>query len=456
MPHQTKIQQVAALPLDIQRDAVYLIDQPNPNRYTHGMFKYPCKFIPELPRWAIRKYLDGAPDLVLDPFAGSGTTLLEANLHGCGACGTEIDDIAKLIIEVKTTRLSPEQLDGLDRTFERLCAVLDAEQAETFSPAIDNLAHWFSPEALRVLGRLRPAIEQIGDPALRNFFRLCLVSIVKRVSNADDTSPKPYVSNKIIKTPPPAEKEFASVFRRYREMEEALSAVQAFGESRILPGDALHFSLPEPAGLAVTSPPYINAFDYGRTMRLENLWLATLTEAQLRQKKGQYVGTEKIRLDDERGSLEILGRSPRLQRAYEAILPQDEKRALIVKRFFADMEQNLRTVERQLKPGGHYVIVIGNSTIRGVTVESARILEELAAGLGFTCTDRFSYLIQNPYLRIPRGGRGGKINQDFVIALQKGASHGTERPLEAAVADPQAEQPDPDRRPGRRGPEAEL
>ena len=47
---------VLALPIDIQEDATYSIEQPNPNSYTHGFFKYPCKFIPEIPRWAIAKY----------------------------------------------------------------------------------------------------------------------------------------------------------------------------------------------------------------------------------------------------------------------------------------------------------------------------------------------------------------------------------------------------------------
>lgn len=82
--------EVDALPKEIVTGAVYSIRQANPNSYTHGMFKYPCKFIPEIPRWAMRVFLeqpafpqpDGEVPLVFDPFAGSGTTLLEANLIG--------------------------------------------------------------------------------------------------------------------------------------------------------------------------------------------------------------------------------------------------------------------------------------------------------------------------------------------------------------------------------------
>lgn len=57
------------------------------------------------------------------------------------------------------------------------------------------------------------------------------------------------------------------------------------GKTEIVQGNALNFSLSLGIDLAITSPPYINAFDYGRTMRLENLWLATLTEEMLREKR---------------------------------------------------------------------------------------------------------------------------------------------------------------------------
>ena len=48
---------VDELPIDIQNGAVYEIDQSTPNRFTHNFFKYPCKFIPELPLWAMKKYI---------------------------------------------------------------------------------------------------------------------------------------------------------------------------------------------------------------------------------------------------------------------------------------------------------------------------------------------------------------------------------------------------------------
>ena len=57
MSGKEQIIEVESLPVDIQTGATYTIKQANPNSYTHGMFKYPCKFIPEIPRWGINTYL---------------------------------------------------------------------------------------------------------------------------------------------------------------------------------------------------------------------------------------------------------------------------------------------------------------------------------------------------------------------------------------------------------------
>ncbi len=421
MLSKEKIIEVESLPVDIQSGATYTIKQVNPNSYTHGMFKYPCKFIPEIPRWGIKTYLSEKRGVIFDPFSGSGTTLLEANVNGLDAYGTEIDDIAKLIIKVKTTVLDSAQMELLDQCYSEIINIIGQDDVKLFIPAIANLEHWFSENTIKELGRMKAYIDSIKDEDVQDYFKLCMASIIKKVSNADDTSPKPYVSNKIIKVPPTVEKEFTSVFRRYKQMMQELIHVKKMGNTVIIQGDALEFSVPSGIDLAITSPPYINAFDYGRTMRLENLWLDTLTEEMLRKKKSQYVGTEKINTKEEKNELGILEKSDLLKEYYNQIAERDEKRALIVKKFFEDMENNLRCVYSQMNIGGKYVIVIGNSTIRKVNVESWRVIEEIANKMGFKTVQYFNYIIQNPYIRIPRKGMGGKINKDYVLVLEKGA-----------------------------------
>ena len=103
-------------------------------------------------------------------------------------------------------------------------------------------------------------------------------------------------------------------------MEEDLSEVNMLGKNIQLKGDALKFEYEEQFDIAITSPPYINAFDYGRTLRLENIWMEMLDEGELRDKKKKYIGTEKIRIKDEILNLEILERSALLKKNYYEII----------------------------------------------------------------------------------------------------------------------------------------
>ena len=154
-------------------------------------------------------------------------------------------------------------------------------------------------------------------------------------------------------------------------------------------------------------------------MRLENLWVGTATEDSLRAKKKQYVGTEKVSVKELNKDMAIFDRSPLLKEVFAQILTKDSKRAYIVKKFFEDMDINLAKVYEALESGGHYIIVIGNSVIRSVNIESWKILNQIASYRHFKHVLDFSYIIQNPYIRIPRKGRGGKINEDYVLVLRK-------------------------------------
>src|SRR5436309_4526069 len=86
--------------------SIISLDRSN---FTHGFHKYPAKYIPEIPRWAIRKFT--APgESVLDPFCGSGTTNVEARLQGRNSYAIDVDPLARLLTKVKTTPLDELEL----------------------------------------------------------------------------------------------------------------------------------------------------------------------------------------------------------------------------------------------------------------------------------------------------------------------------------------------------------
>lgn len=412
-----EIIKVKTLPSNIINKAIYCIDQSNVNSYTHSFFKYPCKFIPEIPRWAINKYIEKREQIIFDPFVGSGTTVLESCLNGNNAFYTEIDEVANLITSVKTHKFSKNELLEINNIYEK---IMKTYKNNDYSlPKIDNLFHWFPEDTAISLAKILYGINAIENEDYKNFFKVCFISILKKCSFCDDSSPKPYVSTKVLKKPANPSTEFKKTFEKYFEGEKELNKKRIFAESNRLEGDALSFTFNGCFDLVITSPPYINAFDYGRTLRLENIWLDLLSEDSLREKKAKYVGTEKINIKKEEQSLKILEDSKELKSVFEKISNVDYKRAIIVKKFFEDIKRNLIVVNKHLKENGHYVIVIGDSNIRKEKVESSKIISEIAQNCGYKLELEFSYIIQNPYINIPRNGKGGKIAMDNIIVLKK-------------------------------------
>lgn len=423
---------VNELPIATSFEAVYSIASEGITADSHGMFKYPCKFIPHVPRWALKKYYlepEGQHG-VLDPFAGSGTTLVESVLMGIPSFAIEMDPLGRLLTQVKTTALSRSKLRtlaGARKLFEDLLeAGISKAELRPFIPIIPRISLWFTPEAITGLATIKLGIAQFHDahPAqgLKRFLQVCLASIVRRVSNADDQSPKPYVSRKIIKEPAPVKDRFLRAYDRNLAAITDFSTRAKGAPARIVGHDARRIErIKFPGGnvsLAITSPPYINAFDYVRSLKLENFWLDSISPEQLSEHKKKHVGTEAILANEYNGYPRETD-WPSLNERVSKIYERDKKRAHVVHKFFVDMALNLEGVRDALDPGGHYCIVVGDGCIRGVMVPTHSILIDIGRGLGFTLVDLFAYVIKNRYLRFPRQGRGGLIKRDWVLVLRK-------------------------------------
>jgi hypothetical protein len=83
------------------------------------------------------------------------------------------------------------------------------------------------------------------------------------------------------------------------------------------------------------------------------------------------------------------------------------------------MEANLINIRKYLQEDGVYVLVVGDCEIRKIVFPIYKYLIELAKNNQYTNPTVFSYLIRNPYLRIPRKKRGGLIKYDRIIVLNK-------------------------------------
>ena len=242
----------------------------------------------------------------------------------------------------------------------------------------------------------------------------------KKVSNADENSPKPYVSTRFPKKKYAVKDLFMKSVNNYLNSFETYKG-QPLGNTKIIAEDARKINNKEfknKVDLAVTSPPYINAFDYVRSLRLENAWLNYFGDTNISEIKKKQIGTESISAAVYKETLIVTGIKS-LDAITKKIYLVDKKRAYVVSKYFKDMAENINAVRVVLKDNAHYIIVVGNSVIRDIEVPTHKILIEIAEKNGFHLENVFSYIIKNRYLRIPRADRGGLIKYDWIIDLKK-------------------------------------
>lgn len=389
----------------------------NTGAWTHGLHRFPAKFIPQIPAWALREFGD-SDATVLDPFVGSGTTLVEAALHGGKSCGVDLDPLARLIAGAKTTPVDPvavrSSLDEIKRRF-RGSRRFDGEAP---MKGVQNFHHWFTAQNAAELAEILDRILELDvGEAERRFLLVCFSSCLRWVSNADDQTQKTYVSGTRSKTPPPA---FATF---WRAAIRACVGLSALSDARD-PGSLVQvtaprgdFGLPVATGsvdLIVTSPPYLDSVDYMYNFMLEYFWLGPLLgvpdRGTFNEMRRKYLGA-KSPIGPQEETMDIV------MRAVEHGLSLGRGRA--VNAYLHGIDRHFKEAARTLRPGGIYVLVAGNSQTRKTILPVHDALLELAAGHGLRLEKAFAYRVRRHYMKFPRGGRGGIILIDWVMVLTK-------------------------------------
>jgi hypothetical protein len=411
-----KIETVNAQPAKIKYGSIFIIDDKNVSYLIHNYFKYPCKFIPQIPSWALENLISNKKaKKVYDPFLGSGTTLVEAALHGHCGYGADIDPLSRMLTKVKTNSYSTQDIAELRKILNRLSDKRALANFKKYIPALPNINLFFDKKTIEELASLRGRIERIKNVAHYEFFLVMFASIIRKASLTDDVSPKPYVSKKH----PKRKVDWFALF--IKKSSEAILRAEEFSKAKSgklvrVESDARNSNIKSNSiDIAITSPPYINAFDYVRSLKLENYWLGLVDDASIEVLRKNNIGTESARKDERN-----LNKPPKsLVTAVALIAKVDMRRSKVVSEYFFDMNLNLQNVHKLLKKGAKYVIVVADSDIRGVAVPTSEILILLAKQIGFKCNLKFGYMIRNRYLRIPRKGRGGLMKIDWVVILEK-------------------------------------
>jgi hypothetical protein len=386
----------------------------NTTTFTHGLHRFAAKFIPQVPAWALDNF-GGRSSVVLDPFMGSGTTLVEGTLRGGTSIGIDIDPLARLIARAKTTTADHERIRGLS---DELAArwVSPARVLSSPMPDINNFDHWFSPSQWGWVQSLRDAILDLDcNDDEREFLLVVFSSTLRWVSQADDQSQKTYVSGTLPKAPPAVQDVFWRFLSRAVEGLADLNRKRHSEAVVIIPpcADAANLGLAsESVDLAVTSPPYLDSVDYPYNMMLEYFWIGPLIgvpdrktfNALRRRLIGAKNPTERTILPPAIDGLITLDVMPPARRIAAAT-------------YFSLMDRHFHEIARALKPGARYVVGNSQSLVDVVPLHDA--LVRLAGAAGLELERAFGYRIRRHYMKFPRNGKGGIILIDWVLVLRK-------------------------------------
>lgn len=390
---------------------------------SHRIFnRYPARSINLVPRSIIistqktfRRRLR-----VLDPFMGSGTTAVEAVLANCEAFGVEIDPLARLISDVRVQKYSRMRLKEIFNLYQIIHTKwIRTEPDNALRPKLRNATYWFDNDQYMDLLSLKTCIynESIFSKPIHDFFRIVLADIIRPCSKAERQTLKPYISKKYKKTPTPVQQAFAKSFHAHYTAIKDFEAVTSNGRPNVIEWlgfDATDYSSRKKMDVAITSPPYTNALDYVRCIKLESAWVDCGDDSLFATlRKGQVGEAARSKRDIEKPVLNIAGM------VTSRISKVDPTRGKTVLSYFNDIYRNLYCTYRSLRRGGCYHMIIGDSIIRGVPVHTHKIIISLGEVIGFEWSGYYKYRIRDHRTSIPRKGNGGKITYEYVVSLKK-------------------------------------
>lgn len=404
----------------------------------HRWFRYPAGYSFKFVLESFELFNVSPGNWVYDPFSGTGTTLICAKQRNIHAYGTEAHSFVHWVAQVKLRwELDLKQLGTeLERLVSETQGIVGRGIEEVqIKGAFPELVHkCYHPFDLQVLYVLREQIQDtVADPHNRDFFKLAVTDALRGAAAAG--TGWPYIAPRKNTGGPPknALKVFQNTARLmlsdlYAMKREAASDCiihNVLGDSRQTQSLA-----DEQVRLALTSPPYLNNYDYADRTRLETYFWgiaeswSDITE-QFRDKLMIAATTQitrgKYQVETALSS-DVAAVSPAVyQTIQQAVLELAEIRPqkggkkdydLMVALYFNDMLAVLQETYRLLEPGGHFCLVLGDSAPYGVHVATDRLIGELGLGIGFNRADYHE-------LR-RRGGKWKNNPQRHKVALREG------------------------------------
>ena len=408
-------------------------------RYSvHGLHEYKGKFNPQVVKAILNIFNIEPGQRVLDPFCGSGTTLVECAHLGISGYGVDLNPLAVFIANAKLQALVTPA-DDLWAVLRRLSISLNRTRRWNITLGDDPrslyLQSWFDSGILEMIEIIHYKIKDIGGSAAPIF--LAVASNLLRAYSLQDPKDLRIRRRKSPLPERPFPEALLDACTRFIERTEATQAILGtdLPSNRAALCDATTL---EPADLpalfdaSITSPPYAMALPYIDTQRLSLVWLNLLDPENILELEAELIGSRELRGHArKRLSSDLEENKQRLPEA-EAFFCHEMQNALdahdgfrrkavpiLLYRYFASMQKSFRAIRDLVHRHAPFALIVGHnhSVLGGVRydIDTPVHLANIASGAGWTVEEliplqtyhRYGYHMNNA------------INAETLVILRK-------------------------------------
>lgn len=412
----------------------------NMDRHTHFIHSYPAKLLQQIPYFFLNNTIFSQEnDIVVDPFCGTGTVLLEASIANRNAIGIDVNPLATLISKTKTTKVNIQNLQAELKKIKEEFKLHQRSKKKYSIPNISNIEDWYSPENIRKLSKIKYIVSAINDQDIREFFQVVFSICCKKFSYADPRISVPVKIN-IDKFPEGHSLREAAVknlkfinknkvFEFFIEQaEKNINRLMNYQNTTMLNSNqvkvfnrnitTLEHTLIEDDSiqLILTSPPYVSAQKYIRASSLSLQWLE-LNESTIAELNKQSVGREDFP-KTEYENFHTTG-FENIDAILKKIFDINKLRAYITYRYLIEMNTAFQKFYNLLKNDGYFIMVIGNNTIAGYEFLTYKYLVDIAKKIGFHTELILIDDIKSRGLMTKRNKTASVISREYIVIFKK-------------------------------------
>lgn len=369
----------------------------------HNIGKYPATMVPDMQYQllsVISKHLNNKNITLLDPFCGSGTTLVIAQELGINSVGIDINPYATLLSFVKTNKYNKTDV------YDAISTIKSNLDQELNFPIYDfyNIKKWFRDDIIKSLSQIRHCILLEKNQDIRKFFWICLSEVIFKFSNDRNSTFKLHTlpKEKIDLIEDNCVEYFIKIIN---DNSECLN-YNNITTSNIIYGDSssiLDYKLKGEFDIICTSPPYGDnptTVTYGQASILFLKWIDSKDLSCSQELLERYTTIDKISVGGEKRNIINTKDIKTLKDFLDKI--SLKKQAKVIN-FFEDYYISLKCMKKCLAESGYLIMTVGNRSVDAVRQPLDNITIEILESLGLKMISKFNrnILYKNSPLKLP-------------------------------------------------------